>query len=97
MPWRSPDHAVAPTGSRASHSSNAAPEGGTARPRSIPQVGRSHLNQHVIGQNIAKRRLALGVSNHFKRVVDTWFADDPIVSDPDMRAVRIEKSNILLV
>jgi ATP-dependent Clp protease ATP-binding subunit ClpX len=37
------------------------------------------------------------VSNHFKRVVDTWVADDSIVSDPDLRAVRIEKSNILLI
>jgi ATP-dependent protease Clp ATPase subunit len=42
-------------------------------------------------------RLALGVSNHFKCVVDTWVADDPIVADPGLLQVRIEKSNILLV
>jgi ATP-dependent Clp protease ATP-binding subunit ClpX len=53
----------------------------------------------VIGQTIAKRKLALGVSNHFKRLVDTWDHDspDPIVPDPDLKSVRIEKSNILLI
>jgi len=35
-------------------------------PRSIV----ARLDQHVIGQDVAKRRLALGVSNHFKRLVD---------------------------
>ncbi len=59
----------------------------------------AHLDQYVIGQDIAKRRLALGVSNHFKRIVDTWDRDvpDPIVADSDLRDVRIEKSNILLI
>jgi len=59
----------------------------------------AHLDQHVIGQAIAKRRLALGVSNHFKRIVDTWDcgAPDPIITDPDLHNVRIEKSNILLI
>ena len=53
----------------------------------------------MIGQAVAKRRLALGVSNHFKRIVDTWDRDapDPIVADPDLHNVRIEKSNILLI
>ena len=53
----------------------------------------------MIGQNIAKRRLALGVSNHFKRLVDAWDcgAPDPIVADPDLRDVVVEKSNILLI
>ena len=53
----------------------------------------------MIGQSIAKRRLALGVSNHYKRLVDAWDcgAPDPIVTDPDLHNVRIEKSNILLI
>ena len=53
----------------------------------------------MIGQDIAKRRLALGVSNHFKRLVDTWDRDapDPIIADADLQNVRIEKSNILLI
>ena len=64
-----------------------------------PKTLVAHLDQFVIGQDIAKKRLAIGVSNHFKRVVDCWDcgAPDPIVADPDLQNVRIEKSNILLI
>ena len=64
-----------------------------------PKTLVAHLDQFVIGQAIAKRRLALGVSNHFKRIVDTWDRGDPdpIIADPDLHTVRIEKSNILLI
>src|SRR5208282_447259 len=64
-----------------------------------PKTLVAHLDQFVIGQHIAKRRLALGVSNHFKRLVDAWNsgAPDPIVADADLQNVRIEKSNILLI
>src|SRR5271165_6162443 len=64
-----------------------------------PKTLVAHLDQYVIGQNIAKRRLALGVSNHFKRLVDAWdrTAPDPIVTDADLRDVVVEKSNILLI
>jgi len=64
-----------------------------------PKTLVAHLDQYVIGQDIAKRRLALGVSNHFKRLVDYWDrgAPDPIVADADLHNVRIEKSNILLI
>jgi ATP-dependent Clp protease ATP-binding subunit ClpX len=64
-----------------------------------PKTLVAHLDQYVIGQNIAKRRLALGVSNHFKRLVDNWDRDAPdrIIADLDLHNVRIEKSNILLI
>jgi ATP-dependent Clp protease ATP-binding subunit ClpX len=64
-----------------------------------PKTIVAHLDQFVIGQTIAKKRLALGVSNHFKRLVDAWDCDDPdpIITDADLQNVRIEKSNILLV
>jgi ATP-dependent Clp protease ATP-binding subunit ClpX len=72
-----------------------------ARLASIPSPKSlvAHLDQHVIGQDVAKRRLALGVSNHVKRLVDPWDRDDsdPIIADPDLHNVRIEKSNILLI
>ena len=72
-----------------------------ARLASIPSPKSlvAHLDQYVIGQEIAKRRLALGVTNHFKRLVDAWDRDapDPIITDPDLHNVRIEKSNILLI
>ena len=53
----------------------------------------------VIGQDIAKRRLALGVSNHFKRFVDAWDETPPIPSSPTPTSGmwRMEKSNILLI
>ena len=64
-----------------------------------PKTLVAHLDQFVIGQDIAKRRLALGVSNHFKRLVDAWDQDapDPIIADPDLRDVVVEKCNILLI
>jgi ATP-dependent Clp protease ATP-binding subunit ClpX len=64
-----------------------------------PKTKVAHLDQYAIGQAVAKRRIALGVSNHYKRLVDTWERDapDPIVADPDLQNVRIEKSNILLI
>src|SRR5271166_3420010 len=64
-----------------------------------PRTIVAHLDQHVIGQDIAKRRLALGVSNHFKRLIDTWDRNDPdpIIADADLRSVVVEKSNILLI
>jgi ATP-dependent Clp protease ATP-binding subunit ClpX len=57
----------------------------------------AHLDQSAICQEVAKRRIAVGVSNHFKRVVDAWVAADLIVTNSDLREVRIEKSNILLI
>lgn len=70
-----------------------------ARLASIPSPKSlvAHLDQHVIGQDVGKRRLALGVSNHLKRLVDSLESDDPIVTDADLKNVRIEKSNILLI
>ncbi len=62
-----------------------------------PKTLVAHLDRFVIGQEVAKRRIAVGVSNHFKRVVDALHPDDPIVADADLRNVRIEKSNILLI
>ena len=47
-----------------------------------PKTLVAHLDQFVIGQDIAKRRLALGVSNHFKRLVDAWDETPPIRSSP---------------
>jgi ATP-dependent Clp protease ATP-binding subunit ClpX len=65
----------------------------------MPKSVVAHLDQYVIAQDIAKRRLSLGVSNHFKRLVDVWDRDapDPIVTDADLRDVVVEKSNILLI
>jgi len=47
-----------------------------------------HLDQYVIGQNAAKRVLAVAVHNHYKRLTSEWEGNGE---------VEIEKSNILLV
>ncbi len=76
--------------------SSAGLEGGTgARPRPAPKVGKvpkpreikDHLDQYVIGQDGAKRCLAVAVYNHYKRLGQPG-GDD---------GVEIEKSNIIMV
>lgn len=59
----------------------------------------AHLDHSVVGQGRAKRTLAIAVSNHFKRLLDhaDRGAADPVVSDPCLREVQIEKSNVLLI
>ncbi len=47
----------------------------------------SQLDEYVIGQNAAKRVLAVAVHNHYKRLALGWGGSD----------VEIEKSNILLI
>src|SRR3954464_15763517 len=62
-----------------------------------------HLDRHVVGQQAAKRKLAVAVSNHFKRLVDgeRWTGrmtgTDPIADAPDLMHVVIERSNVLLI
>ena len=59
----------------------------------------AHLDKSVVGQGQAKRTLAIAVSNHFKRLLDhsDRGAADPVISDPGLREVQIEKSNVLLI
>jgi ATP-dependent Clp protease ATP-binding subunit ClpX len=48
---------------------------------------KEHLDEYVIGQDDAKRTLAVAVYNHYKRLLQTPTKDD----------IEIEKSNIILV
>lgn len=45
-----------------------------------------HMDQHVIGQNSAKKSLAVAIYNHIKRI-----------SNPVVDGVTIDKSNILMI
>jgi ATP-dependent Clp protease ATP-binding subunit ClpX len=56
----------------------------TPSPRQIKE----HLDNYVIGQNQAKKSLAVAVHNHYKRLTHTESADDD---------VEIEKSNVLMI
>ena len=55
-----------------------------------PRAIKEYLDQYVIGQEYAKKALAVAVHNHYKRIAQT--SDDPRFKD-----VEIEKSNILLI
>ncbi len=54
-----------------------------AKPKDI----KAHLDQYVVGQDDAKKTLAVAVYNHYKRLSQTTTADE----------VEIEKSNIIMV
>ena len=56
--------------------------GAIPRPTEI----KAYLDQYIIGQDEAKRTLAVAVYNHYKRL-----------SQPEVDDVDIEKSNIILV
>lgn len=62
-----------------------------------------HLNDYVIGQDEAKKKLAVEVSNHYQRLIDSdelanlKTGAPTLISDPELADVEIEKSNILLV
>ncbi|PWU05626.1 MAG: ATP-dependent Clp protease ATP-binding subunit ClpX [Verrucomicrobia bacterium] len=56
------------------------------------------LDQYVIGQDLAKRTLAVAVHNHYKRVLlATSSQSSATISMDPLADVEIEKSNILLV
>lgn len=58
-------------------------------PKDIPKPKdiKDYLDQYVIGQDQAKRTLAVAVYNHYKRLMQT----------DDKNGVEIEKSNIIMV
>ena len=53
-----------------------------------PQELKKHLDKHVIGQNSAKKVLAVAVYNHYKRLMQPKKKEEE---------VEIEKSNIIMV
>ncbi len=63
-------------------------EAGEARkPVPLPHEIKEHLDQYVVGQDRAKRSLAVAVYNHYKRINAAAPGDE----------VELEKSNILLL
>jgi len=55
------------------------------------------LDQHVIGQDEAKKVLAVAVHNHYKRIAGLQLSEENSERFGDLSEVDIEKSNILLV
>ena len=67
-----------------------------------PDEIKSHLDEHVIGQDHAKKVLSVAVHNHYKRLasemgVKTGQAPTNPFSSDDLDEVEIEKSNVLLI
>jgi ATP-dependent Clp protease ATP-binding subunit ClpX len=56
-----------------------------------PKEINAHLNEYVIGQDFAKRVLAVAVHNHYKRI------SSRAAGKGDVDAVEIQKSNIVLI
>jgi ATP-dependent Clp protease ATP-binding subunit ClpX len=54
----------------------------------------ARLDQHCVGQEHAKRTLAVAVHNHYKRVQAELVAPDPATEE---EPVELEKSNVLLI
>lgn len=59
--------------------------------RLVPHEIKAQLDNHVIGQDRAKRALAVAVYNHYKRI------QPATRSTPDYQDVTIEKANVLLI
>ena len=57
----------------------------TGKIKNTPDVIKQYLDQYVVGQNLAKKMISVGVYNHYKRIE---------LSTPD---VRIDKSNMLII
>lgn len=56
-----------------------------------PMEIKAHLDSVVIGQETAKKKLAVAVANHYARIWDFW------VESPELRDVRVRKSNVLMI
>lgn len=54
----------------------------------------AYLDEHVIGQAEAKKRLAVAVSNHYKRVLSNLCGAG---NDGEYADVKIDKSNVLML
>ncbi|OJW07455.1 MAG: ATP-dependent protease ATP-binding subunit ClpX [Planctomycetales bacterium 71-10] len=64
-----------------------------------PRMIVEHLNRSIVGQDRAKRTLAVAVANHYVRLFDVLDRESatPVVVDTGLRNVSIEKSNVLLI
>ena len=65
-----------------------------------PQEIVDHLDKIVVGQRVAKRKLAIAVSNHYKRLRDAQRkpGDTSKSSEPDdLDGVTVSKRNVLMI
>ena len=58
-----------------------------------PSKIKAFLDQYVIGQHLAKRKLAVAVYNHYKRLE----ANQKVEGQTEENEVEVQKSNVLLI
>lgn len=75
-----------------------APQGGSSTSLKLikPAEIKHHLDEHIIGQDHAKRVLSVGVYNHYKRLAMEQQTSASSV-EPEFDDVHIEKANVLLI
>jgi ATP-dependent Clp protease ATP-binding subunit ClpX len=66
-----------------------------------PQEIKAHLDDHIIGQEHAKKVLSVAVHNHYKRLSSELgispSANSKSFMSPELEEIEIEKSNVLLI
>ncbi|HVM61262.1 MAG TPA: ClpX C4-type zinc finger protein, partial [Verrucomicrobiae bacterium] len=62
-----------------------------------PAEIRRELDQYVVGQERAKKTIAVAVHNHYKRIQQDGATSEKSVKLDEHRDVEIEKSNILMI
>ena len=66
-----------------------------------PRAIKEHLDEHVIGQDHAKKVLSVAVHNHYKRLSTELGSVEKDQDSPflpaELEDVEIEKSNVLLI
>ena len=60
-----------------------------------PYEVKDYLDQHIIGQDDAKKQLAVAVYNHYKRINYNFVSNED--ENTEKEIIEIQKSNILLV
>ena len=62
-----------------------------------PAKIKSILDQYVIGQDAAKKVLSVAVYNHYKRLCVGGVPEHKALTEPGIKEVEVEKSNVLLL
>lgn len=61
-----------------------------------PEALKEYLDQFIIGQDDAKKTLAVAVYNHYLRLSNQDATDNTLHQENDPNAVELEKSNVLM-
>jgi ATP-dependent Clp protease ATP-binding subunit ClpX len=73
------------------------PERGRKLDEMRPRMIKSFLDEHVVGQEHAKRALAVAVYNHYKRIKTDEITPEMLAQLGDDEEVELTKGNILLI